>query len=127
LILNRFISKGRFSSPSGSGFEGQTLKNPKTRSFKHILAIASKKSLKTNMQFLSTFLDIFDTQNPILFAMLFRSHQKYHFLMRFYNRDDAIGKAFFKKALFLTIFENNSLRRPCQTKSFHSGFFCILT
>ena len=72
LILNRFISKGHFSGYSGSELEGQKLKNLKTQSFKYILAIASKKSLKINMQFLSTFLDIFSGKNPILFAMLFR-------------------------------------------------------
>ena len=72
LTHDRFISKSHFSGHSGSELEGQKLKNPKTRSFKHILAIASKKSLKINMQFLSTFLDIFTSQNSILFAMLFR-------------------------------------------------------
>ena len=43
--------------------------------------------------------------------------KKYRFFTLFYHRDDAIGRAFLKKPPFLPIFENSSLRRPCQNET----------
>ena len=43
--------------------------------------------------------------------------KKYRFFTLFYLRNDAIDRAFLKKALFSPIFENDSLRRLCQNET----------